>query len=340
MLLRRRLRATPALLLAAATLAVAGCGGTSGDGAPNREATLTLDFTPNAVHAGIELAVSRGFTDAEGVRLEVQAPSQTTDAVTLLLTGRTDFAVLDLHDLALAREKGRDLVAVMAIVQDPLASVVAQPDVRRPRDLAGRRVGVTGLPSDVAVLDSIVQGDGGDPARVKRVTIGFEAVQALLARRVAAATAFWNAEGVAVKQKRPGTKVFRVEDFGAPAYPELVLCVTRETLQDEPELVRATVNALQRGYRETIADPESAVQAVVAEAPGSSRALTAQQLDAVSPAFQAPDGSIGTFDTAALRRWAAWEQRFGIVKQRPEVALMFDGRFARQGVKQTSEEDG
>lgn len=328
--------------MAAAVLlvTVAGCGGSSGDGSPNREATLTLDFTPNAVHAGIELAVSRGYTDAEGVKLDVQAPSQSTDSVTLLLSGRTDFAVLDLHDLAIARAKGRDLVAVMAVVQDPLAAVIAQPDIRRPRELAGRRVGVTGLPSDNAVLDSIVAGDGGDPKRVRPVTIGFEAVPTLLARRVSAATAFWNAEGVALREKRPGMRVFRVEDFGAPAYPELVLAVTRETLQDEPELVRATVHAVQRGYREAIADPESAVESVIAAAPGSERALTAKQLDAVSPAFQAADGSIGTFDTAGLRRWATWEQRFGIVAKRPEVALMFDGSFARSGVKQTTEEDG
>jgi ABC-type nitrate/sulfonate/bicarbonate transport system substrate-binding protein len=330
------------LRLAAVALAVAlaGCGGAGNDGAPNSDATLTLDFTPNAVHAGIELAASRGFAEAEGVQLTVQAPSESTAPVTLLATGRTDFAVLDLHDLAIARAKGRDLVAVMAIVQDPLAAVVAQPEVRRPRELEGRRVGVTGLPSDTAVLDSIVRGDGGSPRRVQRATIGFDAVQALLSRRVAAATAFWNAEGTALREKRPGTRIFRVEDFGAPAYPELVLAVTRETLQDEPSLVRAVVHALQRGTREAIADPESAVQAVIAAAPGTGRALTARQLAAVSPSFQADDGSIGTFDTARLERWAAWEQRFGIVARRPEVALMFDGSAARSGVKQTQAEDG
>ena len=71
--------------------------------------------------------------------------------------------MLDLHDLALARSKGRDLVGVMALVQRPLAAVLAQPDVRRPRDLSGARVGVTGVPSDEAVLRAIVGGDGGDP---------------------------------------------------------------------------------------------------------------------------------------------------------------------------------
>ncbi len=270
----------------------------------------------------------------------MQAPSQSTDSVTLLLTGRTKFAILDLHDLAIARGKGRDLVAVMAIVQDPLAALIAAPGTRSPRALEGKRVGVTGLPSDLAVLDSIVRGDGGDPEKVKRVTIGFEAVPALVAKRVAAATAFWNAEGVAISQRRPGTKIFRLEDYGAPAYPELVLTVTRETLQDDPTLVRATVHALQRGYRETIADPESGIAALMRAAPGTKRDLALKELDAVMPTFQGSGGTIGTFDTQALERWSAWEQRLGIVEKRPDVDLMFDGSFARTGAKKASEEDG
>ena len=130
---------------------------------PDRPATLVLDFQPNAVHTGIFLALQRDFDDAEGVGLRVQVPSSSTDAVKLLLAGRAQFAILDIHDLALARERGRDVVGVMALVQRPLAAVLAQPGVRRPRELEGRRAGVTGLPSDDAVLASVVRGDGGDP---------------------------------------------------------------------------------------------------------------------------------------------------------------------------------
>src|SRR3954464_10577675 len=174
---------------AAICLALIGCGQASSN-APNRDATLLLDFTPNAVHAGIFSAVRRGYDEAEGVHLHVRTPASGADATKLLLAGRVDFAVLDLHDLALARAKGRGVVAVMALVQRPLAAVLAQPAIRTPRDLEGEKVGVTGLPSDDAVLASIVKGAGGDPARVQKVTIGFNAVQSVLARRVAGATAF------------------------------------------------------------------------------------------------------------------------------------------------------
>src|SRR5215212_3586488 len=112
-----------------AFLALAGCGGSSGADRPNEEASLLLDFTPNGVHAGIYLALERAYDDAEGVQLQVRAPGASTDALRLLQAGRVDMAILDIHDLALAREQRRDVVGVMAVVQRPLASVLAQPEI-------------------------------------------------------------------------------------------------------------------------------------------------------------------------------------------------------------------
>ncbi len=332
-----RLRPLALALLAAVVLTGCASGGSS---RPDEAATLVLDFTANAVHAGIFTALDRDYTGAEGVTLRVEVPPASSDGVKLLLAGRADFAVLDIHDLALARERGRDLVGVMALVQRPLASVIAAPGVRTPRELEGRRVGVTGLPSDDAVLASIVKGAGGQPRRVRSTTIGFDAVGAILSGKVAGATAFWNVEGIALAQRRPGVHVFKVDDYGAPAYPELVLTVTRTTLQDKPDLVRATVAALQRGYAETLADPDKAVETLIERNPGLQRGLVARQLDAVQQLFQADDGTIGTLDTAGLRKWAAWEQRFGITKHRPEVALAFDPGPARLGAKQAAQTSG
>jgi putative hydroxymethylpyrimidine transport system substrate-binding protein len=303
---------------------LAGCGGTTGGDRPDEEATLLLDFTPNAVHSGLYVAVQRGFDTAEGVDLQIRKPSASTDALKLLQGGRADMAILDIHDLGLARERGRDLVGVMAFVQSPLAAVLAQPGIRTPKDLEGERAGVSGLPSDEAVLRSVVQGAGGDPERVRTTTIGFEAVKALLARRVAAATAFWNVEGVALKAQRPGMREFRVDDFGAPAYPELVLTVTRETLEDKPAVVRATIRALQRGYGEAQSDPESALSAMLDSERGLDRAALRAQLDAVAPEFTAGARAFGELRPRVLREWAAWDARFGILEEPIDVNRAFD----------------
>jgi putative hydroxymethylpyrimidine transport system substrate-binding protein len=303
-------------------LAAAGCGGDGAEpGAPQR-ATLVLDFTPNAVHSGIYAALRRGYYRDAAVDLEVHAPSASTDAPKLLEAGRADFAILDIHDLGIARERGLDVVGVAAIVQRPLASVIARADgpVRRPRDLEGRRVGVTGLPSDDAVVDSEVAADGGDPANVDRVTIGFKAVTYLAADKVDAATGFWNAEAVALRRRGVSVRVFKVDRYGAPRYPELVLCTSKRTHMRDPELVNAVVEATARGYRAALTHPDAALDDLVAENPALDRGEQAAQLRVLLPALRPPVH----LDRSALEQWADWDLEHGILERPIDPRDAFD----------------
>lgn len=277
------MRTAAALLAAlAASAALAACGGGAEPGA-SKEASLVLDFTPNAVHAGIYAALREGFYSDAGVDLAVHAPTSSTDAPRLLAAGRTDFAVLDIHDLDIARHRGLPLVGVAPIVDRPLASVIARDParVRTPANLAGATVGVTGVPSDEAVLDQVLRAGGLAPSAVQRVTIGFGAVAALAAGRVDAATAFWNDEGVELRRGGVAVRIFRVDRYGAPSYPELILATTRETLHDHPALVRAMVRATRRGYRLAARDPGRALDDLLAANPALDRADTAAQLRAL-----------------------------------------------------------
>ena len=316
----RRVAASLATVLA---IGLAACGGDGAEPGASREATLVLDFQPNAVHSGIYAALAAGYYSDGGVDLEVREPAASTDAPKLLATGRADFAILDIHDLGIARERGLDLVGVAAIVQRPLAAVIAGDGgiVRRPRDLEGGSVGVTGLPSDDAVLDSVLEADGADAEAVDRVTIGFESVAALAAGKVDAATAFWNAEGVALSERGVPTREFRVDDYGAPRYPELVLCVDRETTMDDSELVDDVVEATAAGYEDVLADPEAALEDLIAGAEGLDRDQQRAQLNALldADAFSPP----GALDREALADWAQWDADFGIVEEEPDVDVAF-----------------
>ena len=280
------MRTAAALLAAlAASAAMSACGGGAEPGA-SREASLVLDFTPNAAHAGIYAAQREGFYRRAGVDLTVHPPSSSTDAPKLLAAGRTDFAILDIHDLAIARRRGLPIVGVTPIVDRPLASVIARDrkTVRTPADLAGKTVGVTGLPSDNAVLDQILRAGGLPPDAVRRVTIGFGAVPALVAGRVDAATAFWNDEGVTLERRGVPVRVFRVDDFGAPSYPELVLATTEDTLRHRAGLVRGVVDATRKGYAVARERPGAALEALLAASPGLDRPETAAQLRALDAA--------------------------------------------------------
>jgi putative hydroxymethylpyrimidine transport system substrate-binding protein len=332
-----RLAAAAMAVLLLGAVAAAGCGGerargggAAGGGAaggvPPRTVTLALDFAPNPVHAGIYSAVERGEDRARGIGLRLRAPSASTDSLKLLTSRRADVSVVDIHDLGLARERGDDVVGVGAVVQRPLAAVIARPPVRRPRDLEGRRVGVAGLPSDGAVLRAVVEADGGRIDRVRRTTIGFSAVPALVTGRVAAATAFWNAEGVALRERGVPTREFRVGDYTAPRYPELVLAVRRETLERDRARVERVTAAVRAGTEAALRDPRPGLEAVV-RASGEDEGLARAQFDAVRAALAPPV----VLDRRALDGWAEFAHRFGILRARPDVGRAFDVRVARTG---------
>jgi putative hydroxymethylpyrimidine transport system substrate-binding protein len=315
------MKGVTALLAAALLIAgLAGCGGSGAEPGAPAGATLVLDFIPNAVHSGIYAALREGYYGDEGVKLTIRQPGESTDAPKLLQAGRVDFAILDIHDLGIARERGLDVVGLMPIVQRPLAAVIAgaRSAVRRPRDLEGHEVGVTGLPSDEAVVDSEVRADGGDPAKVRRVTIGFNAVSSLAAGKVAAATGFWNAEGVALRRRGVPIRIFKVDRYGAPPYPELVLVATRSTAREKPALVSAMVDATRRGYGFAVSHPARALADLLAEVPSLDRGDQRAQLEALLPDLRPV-----TFSQPNLRAWAAWDLEHGLLERPLDVGAAF-----------------
>jgi NitT/TauT family transport system substrate-binding protein/putative hydroxymethylpyrimidine transport system substrate-binding protein len=228
--------------------------------------------------------------------------------------------VLDIHDLAIAQEAGTDVVAVGALVSKPLAALIAQPSIARPRDLEGRTVGVSGLPSDPAFVKAIVSDDGGDFSKIKQVTIGVNAVSRLLTKRVDAVPAFWNAEGVALKQRGLAAREFRVEDYGAPAYPEVLIVTSRKTLARERARIQAALRAIAQGVDAARAHPDEATAIIARAAETDDLKLERAELDAVLPIFA--DGL--RMDRSVLEKWADFEARIGLVKQRPDVNRAFD----------------
>jgi NitT/TauT family transport system substrate-binding protein/putative hydroxymethylpyrimidine transport system substrate-binding protein len=309
------MRRVAALLAAATIAALAGCGGGGAEPGAPKGATLILDFQPNAVHSGIYAAQADGAFKAEGIDLHVQEPSSTADSAKLLEAGRADFAVMDINDFGIARERGLDLVAIAAIVQRPLASVIAlDPNrIRTPADLAGKTIGVTGVPSDDAVLDTVLRSAGVDPSSVHRVTIGFNAVADLAAGRVDAATGFWNAEGVELRQRGIPIREFRVDEFGAPRFPELVVATAHAAC---PRAHGFTAG-LRLGYQRTLAErPATALDDLLSSVHGLDERSQRAQFESLisNDAFSGADGAVTSgLSKRRTNAWLAWAIEHGVI---------------------------
>ncbi len=314
--MRRHLCA--ALSLIACALA-GGCGGLS-TAVPSRArpvaATLMLDFVPNAVHAGIYRALAAGYYTRAGIDLRVIAPGSTSDPLALIDAGKVDFALADAIDVARQIAVGRDARAVMAIVQDPLGAPIAlaREHIRSPAGLMGKTVGVTGVPSDRAALDTVVRDAGGDPRRVRVVTIGFNGVADLEAGRIAAFTGYWPDDGVALSVSGHPVTDFKLNEWGGPDYPGLVAFTTERLIRRDPRLVGAFVAATVHGYEDTLRDPQRSLADLLAANPAIERRLAKASLAAYLPIFAArgvPYGTIVASKVAALSSWLVRNRLIG-----------------------------
>jgi len=331
---RRSQLAAIALCVAAGLLAggVAGCGssgGGSGEGsgkgassasrtgsaslpAPLRKltkATLILDFTPNAVHAGIYRALAEGLYKRENIALEPVSPSETQDTLSLIEAGKADFGLADGSDLETLIAKGGDAKAVLAIAQRPLGGLIARASehLSSPAQLQGKAVGVTGVPSDTAVLDTEVSAAGGDPSRVHIVTVGFNGAQALRSGRIAAFTGFWPADGVQLQVSGEPVTSFKLDRWGGPPYPGLVAFTTKRLIATKPALVRDFVAATVAGYELTMKQPQRSLHDLLAANPEIEPKVAAASLSAYLPLFdeggRVPFGTLQSAHLEALSTW-------------------------------------
>jgi ABC-type nitrate/sulfonate/bicarbonate transport system substrate-binding protein len=285
------------------------------------KATLILDFTPNAVHAGIYRALAAGYYRRENIDLQVVQPGATVEPLSLVDAGRAQFGLADGSDVATEIDGGGHDEAVMAVVQRPVGGLIAlaSEHLRSPAQLQGRAVGITGVPSDRAVLDTEVRHAGGDPAKVRVVTVGFNGAQALLAGRVAAFTGFIPDDGVALQVGGPGERGHPITPFwldreGGPAYPGLVAFTNRRLAAGDPALVRDFVAATVRGYEDTLRDPARSLADLLRLNPSLARALTAASLKAYLPLF-ADGGAVpfGTLQPAHIAELSSWMVANGLL---------------------------
>ena len=304
-----------AAALAALAVALAGCGGSGGTAAVH--ATLVLDYIPNAVHAGIYRALAAGYYRDEGIDLKVVPPSSTSTTLQLINAGKAQFGLADGIDVAEQIAAGRDEQAVMAIVQRPLGAPIAlaKEHLRSAAGLVGKTVGVTGVPSDTAVLDTVVAHAGGNPAKVKVITVGFDGIPYLEAGRISAFLGYWPDDGVTLQVDGYPITAFRLDRNGGPAYPGLVAFTTRSLIARDPKLVSGFVRATVRGYEDTLRDPQRSLRDLLAANPTIQRRLARASLAAYLPIFDAGGVPDGTLVPARIASLSAWLVRYHLIRR-------------------------
>jgi putative hydroxymethylpyrimidine transport system substrate-binding protein len=308
-----------ALALAPAVLAAGG-----------QKVTLMLDWTPNPDHVGLYDARETGLFARAGLDVAIRAPSDATAPLKLVGAGRSDLAVSYEQELFFAAAKNLPVVAVAAVVPRPLNSFMSiEPQIRSLRDLEGRTIGITGVPSDYATLDTALHAVGLTRKDVKVVSVGYNLLPALLSHRVDAVLGVYrNVEGIQLELRGFHPTVVPVDRAGVPSYDELVLVANKTRLRKDLAYrseVRRVVAAFLAGTADARAHPARAL-AILKKVTASDPKFLARATPATLELLSGPHG-VGCLSLPAWKRFGAWMHARGLLKQAVPAASVVDLRF-------------
>ncbi|UJA19520.1 ABC transporter substrate-binding protein [Thermoleophilia bacterium SCSIO 60948] len=317
--------ALAAALLAAGSLAA--CGGedeTAGPGGQSGEPfELALDFYVNPDHAGILTGVEGGFFERAGLDVDPQVPSDPSAPIRQVAAGQVDLAISYEPELLLAREQGLPVVAVGALVAEPLTSVISLPSdpVEDASELEGKTVATAGIAYQDAFLEAILADGGVPPDSVEQVDVGFNLQPALLAGRAEATLgAFANIEGVELAERGEDPIVRPVDELGVPTYDELILVASEERLESDPARIEAFLGALEEASQAAAEDPERASELVVSESDGLDPRLTLAQTRATLPLLAQSGERWGEMDPGEWEAFAEFMADRGLISEAPPAS--------------------
>jgi NitT/TauT family transport system substrate-binding protein len=281
-------------------------------------------FHPWPNSAGFYLARERGWYQELGLDVEliVHDPFR-GDTLQHLLTGAADFGVFPSNRLLVRRGLGQPLQGIAAINHGGLESIQTLTDtgIRRPRDLAGKRLALNPTPRGLAMVRHLISNDGGDPDAVILVDSG---VRELRPEQLAAGIAdasfggYWAWEALMPSPIADERRVvLPVDSIGAPPYHSYLLGAHERTLAKQPQLVRDFLAATARGFLAVAAEPGIALAAYEGVTPYFPAELLNASLHAIAPSWL-HDGRWGEQREPLLATYAQWLHSHAVLDN-PEV---------------------
>lgn len=288
---------------------------------------LALDFFVNPDHAGIYAALENGRFEEAGLDVTPRVPSDPSAPIKLVAAGRADLAISYEPEVLLARDQGLPVVAVAALVSDPLTSLISLPDagITEASDLRGKTIATAGIPYQAAFLDRILRDARVDASDVDQVDVGLGLEPAVLSGKADAMLGgFRNIEGVSLTERGEKPRVVPVDKLGIPTYDELVLVANSDRVAEDPEAIRLFIAALERGTEDAVDDPEAATDAVLEAGDGLDPKLTEAEIEATLPLLGSRgQDPYGFMDETEWDEFAGFLADEGFIEARPEPGEAF-----------------
>jgi ABC-type nitrate/sulfonate/bicarbonate transport system substrate-binding protein len=330
-----------AIVAALAVLASAcgGSGGDSGADAPDgsgaagglTEATLLLDWTPNTNHTGIFVAKSLGYYEDAGLDLDIQQSADGT-VEQLVAAGQGDFGISmqETMNYALTQDDPLPIKSIAAIIQHNTSGFVSLPEagIASPADWAGKTYGGWGSPSEENVIGYIAGKYGVSYEDINYVMLGEDDILTALKGDIDFAWSYEAVENVYLKKQGeeynfiPLISIDEALDYYTP------LIITSESMiGDDPDTVRAFLDATSRGYEYAIENPDESAEILLKEAPELDEYVVKEGQKYLSERYAEGAPQWGRQEAEVWRRYADLMYSNGEITRELDVEAAFTNEF-------------
>ncbi|REK53922.1 MAG: ABC transporter substrate-binding protein [Thermobacillus sp.] len=351
--MRRKRRKSWGLLALALLLVLAGCGGGSGndggnggntenggnaanaggaaDGSdkPLQKVRVVLDWSPNTNHTGLYVARDKGFFAEQGLDVEIIQPGE-AGADQMVASGEVEFGVSYQEAVTLARTNGVPIVSIAAVIQHNTSGFAspAEKNIKTPKDFEGKKYGGWGSPVEEAVIDSIMQEDGGDVSKVVFVNVGDTDFFTAVKRDVDFFWIFYGWTGIEAELRGEELNMIYLTDYSEKLdYYTPVLATSEKLIEEKPDLVKAFVAGAAAGYKFAIESPEEAADILIAAEPDLNAELVKASQKWLSAKYQDDAPRWGEQKLEVWKNYAEWMAEHGVMEGEFDPEAAFTNEF-------------
>lgn len=313
-LYKRILVAVLALVLA---FAMTACGG-NGDSEESAELTpitFALDWTPNTNHTGVYVAAANGYFEEAGLDVTIVQPAEYT-CNQMVSANQAQFGVgyQDTMAGALVAEDSSNITAIGAVIQHNTSGIMSRKGdgIDSPKGLTGKTYSAWDLPMEQAMLKQLINDDGGNFDEMKQIPNNITDEPAALAANQT--DAIWVYEGWGkVNAAVEGVDVdyfdFAKMDDTFDYYSPVIIA-NNDLLAEQPEVAKAFMAAVAKGYEFAASNPEEAAQMLIdGDETGSlanSEELVKQSQAFLADKYIADAEKWGVIDPARWNKFYQW----------------------------------
>lgn len=309
----------------------AGDNGNAADGAdkPLEKVRVVLDWSPNTNHTGLYVARDRGLFAEQGLDVEIIQPGD-AGADQMVASGDVEFGVSYQEAVTLARTNGVPIVSIAAVIQHNTSGFASPVDknIKTPRDFEGKRYGGWGSPVEEAVIDSIMQEDGGDVSKVEFINVGDTDFFTAVKRDVDFFWIYYGWTGVEAELRGEELNMVYLTDYSEKLdYYTPVLATSEKLIAERPDLVKAFVAGAAAGYQFAIDNPEEAADILIAAEPDLNAELVTASQKWLSPKYQDDASRWGEQKLEVWTNYAEWMADHGVLEGEFDPAAAFTNEF-------------